>query len=435
MYFLILGIIYLLDERGIIENDRFLSVSKQRITIILMNITGFLLLAYKPNTFSFNYETLLVGFGAVVFFLFAFMATEKIYKNGCPLLWNGMFFLMDVGLIMLQRLNPNMAKRQLIFIFLGFVITLIIPFAFRVIPKFEKFEKLYLLLAFMLLVSTSVFGSEKNGAVNWIKIFSFTFQPSEVVKFLFIFYVASIFRKDLSLKQLIFPIFVAASMILILVYQKDLGGALIFFMTFMIMLYISTGSEILFFLGLGSLGLASVVAYKLFSHVRVRVVSWQNPWNDFFNTGNQIMHSLFAIGTWGLLGSGLTRGMPYKIPVVENDFIFAAICEEFGGIFAICIIGVFVMIYYRGVHVSLRCKRKYYSLLAAGLTAMMTFQTFLIIGGVIKFIPLTGVTLPFISYGGSSILVSILMIGIIEWLYTYYEDDELTETSKVQAEE
>ena len=176
-------------------------------------------------------------------------------------------------------------------------------------------------------------------------------------------------------------------------------------------------------LGFGAASAASVVAYKLFSHVRVRVAAWKNPWADIDAGGYQIVQSLFAIGTGGLLGSGLTRGMPLSIPVVSKDFIFSAICEEFGAIFGIGVLAVFVVLFIRGMMIAFVCQRRYYSLICAGFTAMMAFQTFLIVGGVIKLIPLTGVTLPFVSYGGTSITVSILMVSFIQWVHGYHISD------------
>jgi len=221
-------------------------------------------------------------------------------------------------------------------------------------------------------------------------------------------------------------------LVFLLVLQKDLGSALIFFMTYMVMLYIATSNEFLFLLGMGAASGAALVAYKLFSHVRVRVAAWQNPWADIDTGGYQIVSSLFAITTWGLFGSGLTKGMPRSIPVVESDMIFAAICEEFGVIFGMGVIGIFIMILYRGVRVALDCDRRYYSILAAGVTTMISFQAFVILGGVIKLIPLTGVTLPLVSYGGSSVLVSLMMIGLLQWVCVYCEqqykeEEEMTE--------
>ena len=221
-------------------------------------------------------------------------------------------------------------------------------------------------------------------------------------------------------------------LVILLVLQKDLGSALIFYMTYLTMLYMATSNEILLFSGIGVLAAGSVFAYRLFSHVRVRVSAWKNPWADIDSGGYQICQSLFAIGTGGLLGSGLTRGMPLSIPVVSKDFIFAAICEEFGTIYAICFIGVFILLFTRGMMIAFKCRRRYYSFIAAGFTVMMAFQTFLIVGGVIKLIPLTGVTLPFVSYGGTSIFVSILVVSFIQWVNGY---EVKAERNEVEAYE
>lgn len=419
--FLWQGAVYILDEQGTRFGNPRHAVSIQRIVIIFMHITAFMILSYERGKFSFDKNTLLLGAAGLTFILYANFATSKVYKKSCPLIWNGMIFLIDTGLIMLQRLNPELAIKQLIWIILGFSIMLSIPFVLKLVPRFEIFEKAYIIASFVLIISTLILGKEEFGSVNWIKIGSFGFQPSEIVKFLFIFYLASVFRKRVELKQLITTAILSGSIVLLLVIQKDLGGALIFFMTYMVMLYIATSNSILFFGGMGAASIAAFFAYKLFSHVRVRVSAWQNPWRDIDSGGYQIVQSLFAITTWGFLGSGLTKGLPLKIPVVEKDFIFAAICEEFGSLFAMGIVCIFIMIFFRGILISLNCVRRYYSLLAAGIITMFAFQTFLIIGGVIKLIPLTGVTLPFISYGGSSVLVSIMMIGLLQWINVYYE--------------
>ena len=147
----------------------------------------------------------------------------------------------------------------------------------------------------------------------------------------------------------------------------------------------------------------------------MRVSTWLDPWTDAGNTGYQITQSLFAITTWGFFGSGLTRGMPSKIPVVERDFIFSAVCEEMGPLFGMGIVCIYMLFFLRGMFIAVRAKKRFYSMLAAGIVIMFSFQTFLIIGGVIKLIPLTGVTLPFISYGGSSVLVSVALIGLLQW--------------------
>ncbi len=260
-----------------------------------------------------------------------------------------------------------------------------------------------------------IFGNEENGSLNWIKIKGIGFQPSEIVKFLFLLYIACVFRKPLDFKKLCIVTGFAAFIVLCLVIQKDLGGALIFFVTYMLLLYITTSNILLLASGFGAMALASLLAYKLFGHVRVRVSTWLDPWADAGDTGYQITQSLFAITTWGFLGSGLTRGMPGKIPVVERDFIFAAICDEMGTIFGMGIVCIYMLLFLRGMFIAVRAKRRFYSILSAGIVIMFSFQTFIIIGGVTKLIPLTGVTLPFVSYGGSSVLVSVALMGLLQW--------------------
>jgi cell division protein FtsW (lipid II flippase) len=418
---------YLVNERGIKKLDSRISVASQRVSIVFMHLTGFLILAYRPGELSFDLEVLKAAGAGLAFLLLGQVLVSLFYKNSCPLLWNGMFFLLDLSIIVLQRVDSDGVMRQLAFIGIGFGMMLLVPIIFKLVPKFEKLEFVYLIAGFILLILPFFFPNEKNGSLNWVVIGSFSFQPSEIVKFLFVFYLSSVLRKSLHFRDLIFPGAAAAVFVLILVLQNDLGGALIFFMTFMVLLYISTGNKPLALAGMLAACGASWAAYRLFSHVQTRIVAWQNPWADPYNRGHQILQSLFALGTWGLLGSGLTRGIPGYVPVVKSDFIFAAICEEFGGIFGMGVIGVFMLVFYRGVNVALRCKRPYYSLLAAGFTSILAFQSFLILGGVIKFIPLTGVTLPFVSSGGSSAIVCIAMIGILEWIFkeSAKTDDEI----------
>lgn len=419
--FLWQSFVYIMNEQGKKLGNPKQAVSIQRIIIMFLHITAFLILAYKPGEFSFDVQALFVGGGGLIFLATANFAIGRVYKQSCPIIWNSMFFLLDTGLIMIQRLDPRLASKQLIWMAIGFFIMLLIPFVLRMIPRFEVFENLYIILSIALIASTLFLGSKEYGSLNWIYIGVLSLQPSEIVKFLFIFYIASVFRRKVQVKELIITAVLSSVIVLLLVVQKDLGGALIFFMTYMIMLYIATSNSYLFIGGMGAATIGAMIAYKLFNHVRVRVAVWQNPWRDIDSGGYQIVQSLFAVSTWGFLGSGLTKGMPQVIPVAAKDFIFSAICEEFGSLFGIGIVCIFIVIFYRGIKIALNCKRRYYSLLAAGFISMFAFQAFLILGGVIKLIPLTGVTLPFISYGGSSIFVSIMMIGILQWINVYYE--------------
>ena len=436
--FLWQGIVYIAYEQGGYLGNPYTAVSIQRRVIILMHTTAFLILAYNKETHFFDIPTLIFSAVSFVFLLLAVKLLDRFYYEGCPLIWTGMLFLMDVSLIMLQRVEPALAHRQLVWMMIGLAGMLLLPMFFRIIPRFEVFEWAYIIACYGLLLCTRFFGISRGGSTNWLAIgpegYQITFQPSEIAKFLFVFYLASVFRKRVEWKQFLTTGFLSAGLVLLLVLQKDLGSALIFFMTYMVMLYIATSNEALFLLGMGAASGAAAVAYKLFSHVRVRVAAWQNPWADIDKGGYQIVNSLFAITTWGLLGSGLTKGMPKSIPVVESDMIFAAICEEFGAIFGMGIIGIFIMILYRGVRIALDCNRRYYSILAIGVTTLISFQAFVILGGVIKLIPLTGVTLPLVSYGGSSVLVSLMMLGLLQWVCVYCEQQNREEAEQMELQ-
>ncbi len=390
------------------------AASKQRIAIVFMHLTAFLLLAYKPNTFLFDYKILANGAVSLIVLLTAQAIAERMFENGCHLLWNCVFFLVDIGIIFIQRIDALVVIKQIALFGASLSFMILIPIALKFILKPEKLEFIYLILGVLLIISPFIFGKRTFGAVNWATINGITFQPSEVVKFLFVLYLASAFKKEKAFP--IFPSIVAAFFMLALVVQRDLGGALIFFTTFMTMLYISNGKKLLFCGGLGLFSVASVVAYKFFDHVKVRVAAWQNPFKDIDGGGYQIVQSLFAIGTWGMFGRGLTRGLVKTIPVAVSDLIFAAICEEMGTIFGLLLIFIFIVFFYRSMQISLNCNNSFYKLATAGFCSMIMFQAFLILGGVLKIIPLTGVTLPFVSYGGSSILVSMLIVCVLQYV-------------------
>ena len=231
------------------------------------------------------------------------------------------------------------------------------------------------------------------------------------------------FHQSNSFRQVVITTVVAAAHVIVLVASKDLGGALIFFVVYITMLYVATGNPFYFIGGLLSGSVAAVIAYRLFSHVRVRVVAWQDPISVIDNEGYQICQSLFAIGTGGWFGLGLNQGSPGKIPVVEQDFVFSAIAEELGGVFAICLIMVCMSCFLMFLNIAMQLKDSFYKLVALGLGITYGFQVFLTVGGVIKFIPSTGVTLPLVSYGGSSLLSTIIIFAIIQGFYILREGE------------
>jgi cell division protein FtsW (lipid II flippase) len=267
-----------------------------------------------------------------------------------------------------------------------------------------------------LLVLSLLFGEVIGGAQNWIQLESLgvNFQPSEFVKIALVLAVASVFReKRRQLAYLPAYIFVLLC-IVILVLLKDLGAALLYFFVFMVMMYAATGSKVLSFLGIAAFSGASVVAYNIFDHVRVRVQVWINPWATADTGGYQIIHGLIAIVSGGAFGSGLGLGSPRYVPAYTTDYVFSSICEEMGILMGILIIALYVFITLRGIKIAKNAENSFFSLLALGCTATIAFQTFIILGGVIKFIPLTGITLPLVSYGGSSMIVTMIFIGILQ---------------------
>lgn len=199
---------------------------------------------------------------------------------------------MDIGLIILYRLDSSLAIKQLIWNIAGFVFLTIIPFILQRMPRLDKYKKLYIIVSFVMLIFTLVFGSVSGGSKNWISIGSFGFQPSEIVKLLYVFYLASALSKRPDFHDVIAPTVISGLVVIFLVVQKDLGSALIFVMTYLIVLFIATSNYLYLISGIGAVSLASVIAYKLFSHIQVRVEAWQNPWSDVAGKGYQIAQSL-----------------------------------------------------------------------------------------------------------------------------------------------
>ena len=347
---------------------------------------------------------------------------KYIYKRASGLIVNNMCMLLAIGFMILYRLNPDKAVRQ--YQIAAAVITLIIPFFIHRLHFLNRLTWIYALFGIALLLIVAVLGATSYGAKLSFKVAGIAIQPSEFVKILFVFYAASMLYQSTEFVQVVKATIVAAVHVLILVVSKDLGAALIFFITYLVMLYVATRKPFYLISGLACGSTASVVAYKLFRHVRVRVVAWKDPLSVIDNEGYQVCQSLFAIGTGGWFGMGLYQGMPYKIPVVEKDFIFAAISEELGGIFALCVVLICIGCFLQFMMVAGTLKASFFKLIAFGLGIVYITQVFLTIGGVTKFIPSTGVTLPFVSYGGSSIFSTFLLFNIIQGLYILKRNEE-----------
>ena len=365
----------------------------------------------------------------MVLFLLAQFLYRKLYPRCSRLLLNNTCMLLGIGFTVLCRLDPDLAHRQILIAAGSLLLSLIVPVMIRKWRFLKKLTWLYAGTGIAMLGAVFVLARSSYGA----KLSLMGIQPSEAIKLTFVFFMASLLWRKVTLRKVLAAALVGALHVGILVLSRDLGTALIFFVTFLVMLYASTRSKLYLDLGIASGMGASVAGYYLFGHVRERVSAWLHPMEVYQNEGYQIVQSLFAIGTGGWFGMGLYRGFPENIPVVQNDFIFSAIAEELGGIFAICLIVICMCLFMMILDIAMGIKSPFYKLIALGLGTEYAFQVFLTIGGAIKLIPMTGVTLPLISYGGSSLVCTMLMLAIVQGL-TIYREDEDEEIERLRRE-
>lgn len=398
----------------------------QNILMFIIQLDAYLVIFDQTDD-----VTVLLFYGAqVIFFIVVLTSYRLLYENSSRLVVNNMCMLMMIGFIELTRLSYTKAIRQFAIAVAASVLCMLIPLMIRKFKFIRHMVWLYGALGLLMLVYVFITASTTFGAKLSISILGYAFQPSEFVKIIFVFFVAGMFIRSTELPNIILTTVLAMAHVLILVMSRDLGGALIFFMVYIVMLYVATRKILYFIAGLGLGSIAAVMAYYLFSHVQTRVIAWRDPVSVIDTAGYQICQSLFAIGTGGWFGMGLYQGMPTKIPVVEEDFVFSAIAEEMGGIFAICLILVCMSVFLMFLNIAMQMKNMFYKLVALGLGTCYGIQVFIMIGGVIKFIPSTGVTLPFVSYGGSSMLCTTIIFAIIQGFYLFREDEGEIDVSK-----
>lgn len=410
------------------QEGRDLACSRQLVCMFMLHF-----LANMVIVLNTGLESLALFYGAqVIFFLCYIYLYRFFYRNVSRLLVNNTCMLLCTSFIMLTRLNPSRAMRQFVIVAAAAVITWIIPLIIDRVWQLAKIPWIYCGLGLALLSAVCLLGNTSYGAQLSISIGGFSFQPSEFVKISFVFFVATMFYRSTDFKTIAVTTAAAAAHVLVLAASRDLGNALIYFVSYLMMLFVATSNW--FYLGAGAAGGAgaAVAAYHMFSHVRRRVQAWRDPWSDVDDIGYQAAQSLFAIGTGGWFGMGLYQGMPEKIPVVDKDFIFSAVSEELGGIYALCLLFICVGCFLQFMLIATKMQAMFYKLIAFGLGTVYITQVFLTIGGATKFIPSTGVTLPFVSYGGSSVLATFILFNIIQELYILKRGEE-EEDEKDQA--
>ncbi|MGF7001680.1 cell division protein FtsW (lipid II flippase) [Lachnospiraceae bacterium PFB1-21] len=399
----------------------------QNVLMFLLHLISFLILFMQKD-----FDVQIAGLYGLQVVLLAttILAYTKLYPKVSRVVLNNMCMLLTVGFIMLTRLEYELAFKQFIFAAIGIGISLVVPIIIKKLKVLSELRYVYGGVGIVSLLAVLLLAKSSGGALLGFTFGGFSIQPSEFIKILLVFFVASSFKYSLSFKNIVFTTAVAALHVLILVYSTDLGAGLILFVVYLTMLYVAT-KQPLYLLAGGVAGAgASVLGFKLFSHVKVRVQAWQDPFANYDYGGYQVAQSLFAIATGGWLGVGLMQGEPEKIPVAESDFIFSAICEELGLIFGICLILICISVYIMFLNIAMELKGMFYRLVALGLGTVYIFQVFVMIGGVTKFIPSTGVTLPLVSYGGSSLLSTLIMFAIIQGLYILREEEENEQRKK-----
>ncbi len=385
----------------------------QKVLLYIIHFLGFVCLYQKKA------DVQLIGFYIMQVIVISgiFMLYHMMYKRCSVLLVNNLCMFIVISMIILTRISFQQAFRQFIFLVVGAILALVIPLFLQKGSRFRKLSLVYCVLGIVLLGMVVIIGSTEYGAKLNLAIGGLSFQPSEFVKIIFVFFLASMLYKDNSIKKVFVTSCLAALFILCLVASRDLGGALLYFMAYMMVVFVATCKKRYLIIGTTAMSIAAVAGYVLFSHVQTRVYAWLNPLGDIDNKGYQICQSLFGIGTGGWFGFGIGEGLPGKIPVVEKDFIFSAISEEFGGFFAIGLILLCVSTFMMMVNIAMQLRDRFYKLVAIGFSTLYSTQVILTIGGAIKFIPSTGVTLPLVSYGGSSLIATLIMFGVIQGLY------------------
>lgn len=422
--------------------------------IVLYTIEAFLALGKKRNSkktgvyvrqniyiFMFQflaYLSMFVQTGQVEYlFFYAFLQIalfstivlyQMIYPKSNRLLVNNMCLLLSVGFIMLTRLDYDKTIKQFFIVVVGLMAALVIPFLVHKLKFIRYLKWLYGIVGISALGIVLILGQVTHGSKISYTIAGITLQPSEFVKIIFAFFIASLLYKAASFKDVVISAVFAAIHILILVASRDLGSSIIFFMGYLFMVLIASRNYFYLIAGFLGGGGAAVIGYKLFSHVRVRVQAFLDPFSAIDNEGYQMTQSLFAIGSGKWFGMGLYQGTPSDIPFVESDFMFSAVAEELGGIFALCLILVCLNCFLVFLKTAMDLQDSYYRLVACGLGVMYIFQILLTVGGGIKFIPLTGVTLPLVSYGGSSVLTTLIIFAIMQGIYMiYYTEEKMLE--------
>lgn len=394
--------------------NRVIKLRKPRNLLLIFDILAIILLIlYKDVDYS---QTMGILMAALMVLLYlSNLILEKI-SPGDKYLFMVVSMLVSIGAIINYSIDQTTGLTHMTWALVGVVGFYITYFMLKYINVWDKLLTEYVILALALFILTQVFGKTVRGATNWIQIGEvISLQPSEFIKIILIFILACFYYNKKHYSKIKYSSYILTAIVYIFIgflfLQRDLGTAVIFLAIFIGIQFIYDDNRMLIFLSIAISLTAMVGGYFVFDHVKRRFNIWQDPWAE---GGYQILESLFALASGGFTGSGIGLGYPNLIPVVSSDFIFSAIVEEMGLLTGIGLIMLYIILAYRGFKVALVQRHPFYRILALGVSISFSIQTFLNIGGVVKFIPMTGITMPFVSYGGSSMFASFVALGILQ---------------------
>jgi cell division protein FtsW (lipid II flippase) len=406
----------------------------------LMAVVGLLTIFLVPRgDTQFTWRDIWVSLAYVAMLYAMNLWFSAIGFQGDQLILPIVATMAGLGLIIIQRLQPilareklgQVAQRQVIYLAIGLLLMWATVALFHQLHMLRRYKYLLGLSAIGMMVLTMLIGTDINGAKLWIILGPIQVQPGEFAKLLLVFFMAAylddkreLLASDYRLGPLrlppipyLLPLGVMWGLsLLIVIVQNDFGTALLFFTIFLTMLYVASGRFIYVFVGLVAFAAGGYLAYRLVPHVAVRVTTWLDPWRDGLDTGFQIIQGQYAIASGGLFGSGLGYGHPGLVPAVQTDFVFAAIGEELGLLGTLGVLALYLLLTYRGLYIALRAADGFARLVAVGLTTILAMQALIIVGGVVRLIPLTGITLPFISYGGTSLITNFVLVGLLLYI-------------------
>ncbi len=404
--------------------------------VVLFQILALLLLALKPEA---TVQPLILAAAVPLTTIIITNLMGKIWPVDRAILIL-VLLLCSIGLITLSDVcrSEETPRTHAVYALVGIVAMFIGAGLIRGFSNWKKRVPLLILLCLGALLTPwlpAPIGGWFQGARNWVHLGPISGQPSEFMKPFLIVILAAGFCNRARFGKCIPYIAFAAVCCGILLTERDLGALLLYFLTTVLMYYAASSNGLLCLAGLSMGAGAAVIAYKALPYVQDRVSIWQNPWQDPTDTGYQIVHALIAVGSGGLFGMGMGMGMPTKVPLYHSDFIFISIAEEFGLIFSIGLMAIYVLIIMRGLVVAMNARTSFHSLVAFGIVTIMGLQALLIIGGNTKLLPLTGVTLPLVSYGGSSLVSSFFSMGVLLGISSMNAEDEARDISKIELGE